>query len=70
MDHCFDSILAQTALRKVPFEICVCDDASTDRTKELLNRWKPRFIDKNVELNVFCNDLNAPKGGKLHIYLN
>ncbi|GJQ83286.1 hypothetical protein Trydic_g8878 [Trypoxylus dichotomus] len=40
IDNCFEYILLQTSCEKLCFEICVCNDNSTDNTLHLLNKWK------------------------------
>lgn len=62
IQRCFGSILSQTALNTLPFEICICDDASTDNTKELLNEWSNIFLNKGIKLTVFKNRSGTPKG--------
>lgn len=46
-----------------PFEVCVCNDASSDDTKYLLNIWKVKFNDSNILLKVYDNDTGVAGGG-------
>lgn len=64
IDKCFDAILNQTAKGRIYFEACVCNDASTDNTKQLLDKWKEIFKKNEIDLQVFENETGTPKGGK------
>ena len=58
ISECLDSILAQEL--NVPFDILVCDDASTDNTPNVLREYLRRYPDK---IKVIFLEKN---GGNLH----
>lgn len=47
-------------------EVAICDDASTDKTLELLDKWKKKFDKLPISLKIFKNETRNPKGGELH----
>lgn len=63
IDLCFESILLQTALGIVPFEICICNDGSNDDTVNLLGLWKPKFLQHGINWNIYNNSEINPRGG-------
>ncbi|XP_046586857.1 UDP-GlcNAc:betaGal beta-1,3-N-acetylglucosaminyltransferase-like protein 1 isoform X1 [Neodiprion lecontei] len=62
IDTCLQSVLNQTALSFVKVEVSVCDDASTDRTPELLCTWKLRLEALSIPVKIFRNQ-NQESGG-------
>ncbi|KAF5280712.1 hypothetical protein FQR65_LT15002 [Abscondita terminalis] len=62
INRCFESILTQTALKILKVEVCVCDDASTDNTRNLLKQWYSTFERNNVPLSLYVNDGGHPLG--------
>lgn len=73
IDQCFNAILKQTAIDKIKIEVCVCNDGSTDDTKQRLDKWINKLRETNIDMIVFENNSGAPKGGNLkllilHIY--
>ncbi|KAF2897810.1 hypothetical protein ILUMI_08366 [Ignelater luminosus] len=62
INNCFNAILHQSAIGLLDLEICVCNDASTDKTLELLDEWKHVFNQKGVPLHVFNNISGVPQG--------
>lgn len=63
IDGCFNSILQQTAKDKLNLEVCICNDASTDNTAELLSEWEQKFNDNHIKVRMFTNTSGQPKGG-------
>ncbi|KAJ8954089.1 hypothetical protein NQ318_004394, partial [Aromia moschata] len=62
ISRCFRSILNQTAVNVLDFEICVCNDASTDKTATLLGDWQGLFSSNGVTLKIFNNPNGSPGG--------
>ncbi|KAG5887930.1 hypothetical protein JTB14_003026 [Gonioctena quinquepunctata] len=52
MKRCFDSILSQSAIGILNLEICVCDDSSTDDTRNVLESWKETFDKVGIPLKI------------------
>ncbi|KAK5639979.1 hypothetical protein RI129_010790 [Pyrocoelia pectoralis] len=62
LDSCFESIMNQTAIGKLKMEVCICEDASSDNTSELLDQWLPSFKLKEITLHVYKNTTGSPCG--------
>ncbi|PSN46172.1 UDP-GlcNAc:betaGal beta-1 [Blattella germanica] len=62
IDECFTSILQQTAIGQLPLEISVYDDASTDKTWDMLQQWKHKVEDAKVSFIISKNSESQPKG--------
>ncbi|XP_058807449.1 UDP-GlcNAc:betaGal beta-1,3-N-acetylglucosaminyltransferase-like protein 1 isoform X1 [Phymastichus coffea] len=62
IDTCFESILRQTIISVIHVEIAICDDASTDKTLEILDKWKDIFNKMSISLHIFKNETGLPKG--------
>ncbi|RZC42380.1 UDP-GlcNAc:betaGal beta-1,3-N-acetylglucosaminyltransferase-like protein [Asbolus verrucosus] len=62
IDQCFQAILQQKLTSNFRIEICVCDDASTDNTAQMLVRWKKIFEERGVPLKTYNNESGVPKG--------
>lgn len=56
--------MSQTAVKYLKIEVCICNDASTDNTENLLKIWKNKFEDHGIFFKVYTNEGNCPKGGK------
>lgn len=65
INNCFNAILQQSAIGLLSLEICVCNDASTDRTLKLLDEWKHVFNQKEIPLQIYNNASGVPQGGML-----
>ncbi|XP_065161041.1 queuosine-tRNA galactosyltransferase-like isoform X2 [Atheta coriaria] len=52
----------QTAKDKLNLEVCICNDASTDNTAELLSEWEQKFNDNHIKVRMFTNTSGQPKG--------
>lgn len=62
IDKCFDAILNQSALSKINIEICVCNDASNDKTGLLLEEWQKKFEEISIVLKIYKNERGKPGG--------
>ncbi|GLV42926.1 hypothetical protein CBL_20482 [Carabus blaptoides fortunei] len=62
IDECFNSILNQTAVNTLNIEVCVCNDASNDKTKELLDIWRIKFESNKISFKVYENTNDSPNG--------
>lgn len=62
INKCFESILSQTAFGVLQCEICVCDDASTDGTSQLLQQWHSVFKRKDVIMRIYENTSKVSGG--------
>nr|CAD7198560.1 unnamed protein product [Timema douglasi] len=59
-----ESIVGQTALNSLVVQVSIYDDASRDRTWELVQKWKTRIEPiKNISLVASKNSTPHPKGG-------
>nr|CAD7455809.1 unnamed protein product [Timema tahoe] len=67
INDCMESILGQTALNSLVVQVSIYDDASTDKTWELVQIWKTRVETiRNISLVASKNTTPHPKGGKIH----
>ncbi|KAJ3662338.1 hypothetical protein Zmor_006692 [Zophobas morio] len=62
INQCFNSILQQQITPDVNLEVCVCNDASQDDTKQLLNYWHTVFQQSSIKLKVIDNESGTPYG--------
>ncbi|EEB11236.1 glycosyltransferase, putative [Pediculus humanus corporis] len=63
INECFESILTQDILKTNGIEISVFNDASTDRTSELLLYWEKKISNiNNLSLLVQHGNYDYPKG--------
>lgn len=53
----------QTVISSIHLEVAVCDDASTDGTLELIERWKKKFDELSISFKIFKNETGQAKGG-------
>lgn len=58
LDECFSSILAQKF--SGTFELSVFDDNSSDRSKDIIQKWIRQFSEKNI--NVIVTQSNQTRG--------
>jgi glycosyltransferase involved in cell wall biosynthesis len=65
IEECFKSIQVQTALGSIKLEVSVYDDASTDRTWEMLQDWKYRFNSAGIRFTISRNVSLRPGGGNV-----
>ncbi|OXU27225.1 hypothetical protein TSAR_007051 [Trichomalopsis sarcophagae] len=62
IDTCFEAITMQTVISSMHLEVAVCDDASTDGTLELIEKWRKKFDELSISLKIFKNETGKPKG--------
>nr|CAD7262946.1 unnamed protein product [Timema shepardi] len=64
INDCMESIVGQTALDSLVVQVSIYDDASRDRTWELVQIWKTRIEPiRNISLVASKNTTPHPKGG-------
>ncbi|KDR09975.1 UDP-GlcNAc:betaGal beta-1,3-N-acetylglucosaminyltransferase-like protein 1 [Zootermopsis nevadensis] len=62
IEECFKSIQTQTAVRHIKLEVSVYDDASTDRTWQMLQDWGYKFNSAGIKFTVSRNESLRPRG--------
>jgi glycosyltransferase involved in cell wall biosynthesis len=65
IEECFASIQLQTAVGHIKLEISVYDDASIDRTWEMLQDWRDKLNTKGIRFTASRNQSPEPKGGNI-----
>ena len=65
IEECFASIQLQTAVGHIKLEISVYDDASTDRTWEMLQDWRNKLNTKGIGFTASRNQSPEPRGGNV-----
>jgi glycosyltransferase involved in cell wall biosynthesis len=69
IEDCFTSIQMQTALGCIKLEVSVYDDASTDRTWEMLQNWRYKFNSAGIRFTVSRNESLKTGGGNVQCWL-
>ena len=66
LDACFESIISQTVLARIPrrarVEVCIHDDNSTDASAATITRWTPRFAAAGVRVTRTRSSPAGPHG--------
>ena len=67
IEECFTSILQQTAVGQLSLEVSVYDDASNDKTWDVLQLWSHKLSEAGIGFIVSKNNSSVPKGGTVII---
>jgi glycosyltransferase involved in cell wall biosynthesis len=65
IEECFMSVQLQTAVGHIKLEISVYDDASTDRTWEMLQDWRDKLNTTGIRFTASRNQTPEPRGGNV-----
>lgn len=60
LDECLQAILEQDFQGRM--ELCVFDDGSTDGSRELVERWRPKFEDRGISVLISGHKSSSPRG--------